>query len=108
MPPPHPLLGDVGRRAVPDTARVLMDGVEVEIDVDAVIVGDLVVVRPGAPVPLDGIVTTGHAAIVGRSPTGRWMPLERGVGDAVAAGAVVVGSDLVVRITADGAASRSR
>lgn len=46
----------------PKTATVLRDGVEVEIPVEDVLVNDLVVVRPGGRIPVDGVITDGHSS----------------------------------------------
>ena len=67
----------------PKTARVLRDGQEVDIPVDEVLVGDLVIVRPGEKVPVDGIVREGHSSIDESMITGESLPVEKGIGDQV-------------------------
>ncbi|MCB0150040.1 MAG: HAD-IC family P-type ATPase, partial [Caldilineaceae bacterium] len=59
----------------PKTAHVLRDGVETEIDVDQVIVGDTVIVRPGEKVPVDGIIADGRSAFDESMITGESMPI---------------------------------
>ncbi len=70
----------------PQTARVLRDGVEVEIAAADVVVGDLVVVRPGEKVPVDGTVAEGRSAVDESMITGESLPVEKVVGDAVVGG----------------------
>ena len=72
----------------PRTARVLRGGVEVEVPVDEVVVGDVVLVRPGEKVPVDGEILDGQSAVDESMVTGESMPVEKGPGD-VAIGATV-------------------
>ena len=67
----------------PKTAHVLRDGVETEIDVDQVIVGDTVIVRPGEKVPVDGIIADGRSAFDESMITGESMPISKGPGDEI-------------------------
>ncbi len=67
----------------PKTARVVRDGEEREIPIEDVIVGDIVVVRPGAKVPVDGIVLEGASAIDESMITGESMPVAKTPGDEV-------------------------
>ena len=67
----------------PDTARVLRDGVEVEVPVREVRVGDIVSVRPGERIPVDGVVVEGHSTVDESMLTGESMPMEKGPGDEV-------------------------
>lgn len=72
----------------PKTAVVRRDGNEVEIPVEQVLVGDLVVVRSGASVAVDGTVVEGRGAVDQSALTGESIPVEKTVGDAVAAATV--------------------
>ena len=63
------------------TARVVRDGAEVEIPVEEVAVGDLVLVRPGEKIPVDGVVTEGHSTVDESMLTGESMPVDKGPGD---------------------------
>lgn len=72
----------------PETASVLRDGKEVQIPVDEVQVGDLVVVRPGQSVPVDGVITEGQTALDESALTGESIPVEKGEGDAVIAATI--------------------
>ena len=65
------------------TARVLRDGQPVEIPIAEVRPGDLVVVRPGEKVPVDGTVTEGRSAVDESMLTGESLPVEKHPGDAV-------------------------
>ena len=67
----------------PKTALVIQDGVEVEIPIDEVEIGDILVVKPGAKIPVDGTVTEGHTAIDESMLTGESMPVDKKAGDAV-------------------------
>ncbi len=65
------------------TAWVVRGGAEVEIDVEQVVVGDLVVVRPGEKVPVDGTINEGKSAFEEAMITGESMPVSKGPGDEV-------------------------
>lgn len=65
------------------TARVLRDGQEIEIPVDQVLVGDIVTVRPGEKIPVDGVVLEGRSAVDESMLTGESLPVEKGPGDPV-------------------------
>ncbi len=67
----------------PQTARVLRGGEEQEIPVEDVKVGDTVVVRPGARIPVDGVVIEGLSAVDQSAITGESIPVEKHVGDEV-------------------------
>lgn len=65
------------------TARVVRAGLEVEVPVDDVRVGDLVLVKPGETIPVDGAVIEGRSAVDESMLTGESMPVEKKPGDAV-------------------------
>lgn len=67
----------------PKTARVRRNGQEVEVPTDEVRVGDIVVVRAGESVPVDGVIREGSASIDESAITGEPVPAEKGVGDRV-------------------------
>ena len=70
----------------PKIARVLRDGVEDEVPADEVEAGDLVLVRPGESVPVDGVVREGYSAVDESMLTGESLPVEKKAGDAVIGG----------------------
>ena len=65
------------------TATVIRDGIETVITIEDVVVGDLVVVRPGEKIPVDGIISSGRSAIEEAMITGESMPVSKGPGDEV-------------------------
>jgi len=67
----------------PKIARVVRDGAELEIATGDVILGDIVIVRPGEKIPVDGIVTEGTSAVDESMLTGESMPVEKRTGDEV-------------------------
>jgi Cu+-exporting ATPase len=72
----------------PKTARVIRDGIEQEVRVAEVAVGDLVVVRPGERIPVDGMVKEGYSAVDESMLTGESVPVDKGAGDLVAGATV--------------------
>lgn len=67
----------------PKNARVVRDGKEVDIPVEEVLVGDIVVVRPGEKIPVDGDIVEGTSAVDESMVTGESLPLEKKIGDEV-------------------------
>ena len=67
----------------PKTAIILHDGEEKEIPIDEVEIGDILIVKPGAKIPVDGAVLSGHTAIDESMLTGESMPVDKKAGDAV-------------------------
>jgi len=65
------------------TARVIRDGQELEIPADGVVVGDLVVTRPGEKIAVDGVVVEGRSAVDESMLTGESLPVEKSPGDPV-------------------------
>lgn len=92
-------------RLRPDTARVERDGQVVELAADAVAAGDVVVVRPGERVPVDGVVVDGISAMDESLVTGESLPVDKITGDPVVAGAVNGDGLIRVRATRVGAGS---
>lgn len=68
------------------TARVLRDGKEIDIPVEEVQLNDIVRLRPGEKIPVDGEITDGHTAVDESMLTGEPMPVEKAEGDEVVAG----------------------
>ncbi len=67
----------------PKTARVVRDGIERDIPVEEVVVGDIILVRPGEKVPVDGIVLDGGSSVDESMVTGESIPVEKQPGDDV-------------------------
>ncbi|HXG84028.1 MAG TPA: copper-translocating P-type ATPase, partial [Pyrinomonadaceae bacterium] len=65
------------------TARVIRDGKELEIDTEEVVLGDIVMVRPGEKIPVDGVVTEGSSAVDESMLTGESIPVEKKTGDEI-------------------------
>ncbi|MBR3867360.1 MAG: heavy metal translocating P-type ATPase [Butyricicoccus sp.] len=72
----------------PKTATVLRDGAEVELPVEDVRVGDRVVVRPGEAIAVDGVIVEGASAVDESALTGESLPIDKTVGDKVAAATI--------------------
>jgi len=89
----------------PQTARVEREGAEVELPIAAVRPGDVVVVRPGEGIPVDGAVIEGQATINQAAITGEPMPVEAGPGVNVFAATIAEFGSLRVRATRVGEAS---
>ena len=83
--------GDAIRKLMdlsPKTANVLRDGVESEVPVEEVRIGDTVVVRSGGRIPVDGTVVKGRAAVDQSALTGESIPVEKRIGDTVVAATI--------------------
>lgn len=67
----------------PKTAFVIQNGAETEIPVEEVEIGDIIIVKPGSKIPVDGVVIEGHTAIDESMLTGESMPVDKNAGDKV-------------------------
>jgi Cu+-exporting ATPase len=97
---------DAIRRLValaPRTARVLRDGVEVDVPTSEVVVGDLVRIRPGERVPVDGEVVEGASTVDQSMLTGESLPVEKAPGATVVGGTVNRTGSFVFRASRVGA-----
>lgn len=83
----------------PQSARVERNGQEVQIPITEVVTGDIVVVRPGERVPVDGRVVAGHASVDQSTITGESLPVEVGPQSGILAASLVHGG--LVRLTAE-------
>lgn len=72
----------------PKTATVIRNGVEQEVSIDDVVVGDTLVVKEGRSVPVDGVILSGHTAIDESAITGESLPAEKNIGDIVTGGTI--------------------
>ena len=87
---------------LPDEAVKVVDGQTVTVSPEDLVVGDIVVVRPGSAVPADGRIVDGTAEMDESMITGESRPVRRGVGDTVVAGTVATDSGVRIEITATG------
>ena len=85
------------------TARVLRDGEPVEVDIEALKVGDLIVVRPGERIAVDGEVTEGESRVDESMITGEPVPVAKAPGEVVTGGTVNGAGSLIFRATRVGA-----
>jgi len=72
----------------PKRARVVRDGSEVDIPAEEVQVDDIVIVRPGERIPVDGVIIEGRSAVDESMITGESMPVDKGIGDEVIGGSL--------------------
>ncbi len=86
----------------PQTATVLRNGQEVQIKPEDVKLGETVIVKPGAKIPVDGIIQKGHASINQASVTGESVPAEKSEGTNVFSGTIVQQGAIYVTATAVG------
>jgi Cu+-exporting ATPase len=87
----------------PRTARVLIDGREVDVAIDSVRVGDVVLVRPGEKIPIDASVQSGRSSVDESMLTGESMPVEKSEGDTVFAATMNARGSLRLAATKVGA-----
>ena len=86
----------------PSVARLHRNGVEVEVAVEQVVVGDLVLVRPGERVPVDGEVCAGRSHVDESLITGESLPVVKSIGDKVTGGSINAEGALTVKTLAVG------
>lgn len=70
----------------PRTARVVRNGEEIDVPIEEVGLGEMLRVRPGEKIPVDGVLTEGHSSVDESMLTGESMPVEKNIGDLVAGG----------------------
>jgi Cu+-exporting ATPase len=87
----------------PKTATVVRDGADVEIPIDEVEEGDILRVRPGEKIPMDGEVASGRTAVDESMLTGESMPVEKGPGDKVIGASINKNGSITFRATKVGA-----
>ena len=82
-----------------DTAILLKDGEEIEVDADEVEVGDTILLRPGDRVPCDAIILDGSASLDTSALTGESLPRDVVAGDSLLSGCIVQDARLIARVT---------
>lgn len=83
----------------PDYANLLRDGAEEQVDPYEVEIGDIIVIRPGEKVPLDGVVVEGSSSLDTKALTGESMPMEVEPGEQVVSGSINLSGVLHVQTT---------
>ena len=72
----------------PKTATVIRDGKEVEVELEDIIVGDVIAIKPGGSVPVDGVIIEGTSSVDQSSITGESIPVQKTVGDQIVSGTI--------------------
>ena len=92
-------------RLQPSTARVRRDGSDIDVPIATVRPGELVVVRPGERIPVDGVIVNGHGAVDESMLTGESLPVDKQSGDRVIGATINTSGALEIRATSLGASS---
>jgi Cu+-exporting ATPase len=87
----------------PKTATVVQNGAEIEIPIEEVEVGDVVMVRPGEKVPVDGEIVSGRTSMDESMLTGESLPVEKGPGDKVIGASINKNGSITFRVSKVGA-----
>lgn len=90
---------DAIKKLLPDTAEKLINGQPRKVPVSQLKVGDLILIRPGTSIPIDGIITEGSSAVNEAVLTGESNPASKTVGHKVVAGTINQDGSLSVRVT---------
>ncbi|MBE6493810.1 MAG: cadmium-translocating P-type ATPase [Methanosphaera stadtmanae] len=83
----------------PDTAIVKKDGAELTLNIEEVHINDIVIVKPGDKIPLDGVCIKGNSSVNQASITGESIPVNKNIGDEVFAGTVNEDGYLEIKVT---------
>lgn len=86
-------------KLAPKTANLYKDGIETEVPIENIIVGDSFSVRPGESIPVDGVIVKGFSAIDESSLTGESIPVDKGEGDTVSAATINQSGYIVCQAT---------
>ncbi len=86
-------------KLVPETATVLRDGEQIEIPTLSLVMGDILLLRPGSRIPADGIVVAGDSGVDESMLTGESLPVDKAEGDSVYAGSINLNGMLQVRVS---------
>ncbi|TQR20775.1 heavy metal translocating P-type ATPase [Psychrobacillus vulpis] len=81
------------------TARILKDGVEKEVPIEEVVLGDMILVKPGEKIPVDGEIVDGRSAIDESMLTGESMPVDKVAGDSVIGATINKNGSLKIKAT---------
>lgn len=83
----------------PKTATVIREGKEIELDLEEIIVGDIIIIKPGGSIPVDGIIVEGSSSVNQASITGESIPVEKSIGDHVVSGTMNQNGTLKMKAT---------
>lgn len=83
----------------PKTALVERDNVQIEINTEDILVGDILIIKPGTNIPIDGVIISGNSSIDESSITGESIPVQKGKDDTVISGTINKNGHLKVRAT---------
>ncbi|MCB0061357.1 MAG: heavy metal translocating P-type ATPase [Caldilineaceae bacterium] len=89
-------------RQQPKTVWMVVDGSEIEAPIEQLLVGDIVIIRAGEAVPVDGVIVQGMASIDQHILTGESQPVEKGMGEEVFATTLVLSGEIRVTIQKTG------
>ncbi len=81
------------------TALVIRSGKEIEISVNDVVHGDLIIIKPGTKIPVDGMINEGSSFVDESMVTGESMPVQKSIGDAVVSGTINTSGSFTFRAT---------
>lgn len=81
------------------TALVVRNGQEVEVSINNVVHGDLIIVKPGAKIPVDGMITDGSSFVDESMVTGEPMPVQKKIGDSVVSGTINTSGSFTFKAT---------
>lgn len=82
----------------PSKALILVDNREVEVPVKSIKIGDIVIIKPGDKIPIDGVVTEGYTSIDESMITGESVPVEKVAGDKVIGGTVNKNGSIIIKV----------
>ena len=83
----------------PKTAIILRDGKEIEINIEEISIGDIIIIKPGASIGIDGVIIEGSSTIDQSSITGESIPVEKTKGDTVISGTINKNGYLKIKAT---------
>lgn len=72
----------------PKTAIVVREGKEIELDVEEIAIGDIVLIKPGGSIPVDGVIIEGSSSVDQSSITGESIPVDKTVGEMLVSGTI--------------------
>ncbi len=85
----------------PDSATVIRDGVEIEVSPEEILVGEIIIVKPGERIPLDGVITEGTTTVNTSALTGESLPRDKSVSESVVSGSVNLSGVIKVEVKSE-------